>query len=382
MIFIFSHKISSLLEHNFIFNKKKKKIIYNLNQEKNFIRKCTKGIVIFIFHIFKKKKEVEIVDQIIIRGSNSNKNITGILSKNYGSKDKNILVVSMVSPVKDFFGRRPVLLAKEKNNVTGCVGFFTIQKKTIYFFKKGGRKILKNRLCYIFEDNCPSFMGKNNEFFIQKAFFGKRILICYQNNILITEIINKRLKTILILICSFDKISDIDSNFNFLMISDVTRGLKFFKFCPDLEKHKVVFENFEENNIVESKFLNLFSFYIINKIGNLKFFKINVSKNKENTNCFKTVSLTAGAPKKIYFSKINSIFFGVQKKFPRIFFASYDGTLGIIYLISKKKDIEILMDILLLVDWKKKKAKYKFIDYFFGTYNFFYSKFLKKTKIL
>ena len=112
----------------------------------------------------------------------------------------------------------------------------------------------------------------------------------------------KKIENLLICLASSTKVSDVDAKLNYIIVTDIFKGLKFFKFCQASDKFLLCFENTNETLIRGCKILNLSLFSIFNKMGCLKFFRINFRKSQKIKNT------------KIHFSEIFCINFYTQLK--------------------------------------------------------------------
>lgn len=323
---IFNQEPSDSIFHNSIYNQKEKKKSFFIRKEGISSQENVSGLSVISFKVSNKGRSTKTFfsDNLKIRGSSGNKIISGVSSKNYLMEKNHVLFISMIDFERYFSKNNRFDISKEQDEPFYFLAVFSLKKTIIYDFLKGGRKYSEERIYYLFEKYFSSVCFQKPTFLVKNISLGNRSILCKDNFILIVELAKKRIENLLICLASSTKVSDVDAKLNYIIVADIFKGLKFFKFCQASDKFLLCFENTNETLIRGCKILNLSLFSIFNKMGCLKFFRINFRKSQKIKNT------------KIDFSVIFCINFHTQLKEIKLKFTKNKFQISKIFVYSKE----------------------------------------------
>jgi hypothetical protein len=328
----FNQEPSNSIFHNSIYNQKKKKKSFYIRKEGISTQENLSGLSVISFNVSKKGRNSKTFfsDNLKIRGSSGDKIISGMSFKNYLVEKNKVLFISMIDFEKDFSKNIRFDISKEQDEPFYFLAIFSIKKTKIYDFVKGGRKYYEERIYYLFEKYFSSVCNQKPIFYVKNIFIGNRNILCKDNFILIVELMKKKIENLLICLSSLTKISDVDSKLNYIIVADIFRGLKLFKFCQASHKFLLCFEDINETLIRGCKILNLSLFSIFNKMGCLKFFRINYTRNHKISNTKMYFSIIFCIDLHTKLTEIKPNFTKNKSQEIRIFVYSREGFFGVI----------------------------------------------------
>jgi hypothetical protein len=367
-VLIFRENFSNFYDHQFnLKNYKKNKFDLALNHKTSPFNWIS-GLCLLSFEKlnFLLGSKNKILDLLVIRGSNSKKVIANSITKNFLELKKNIILVCFEISKQSINHAKPMILTNEQLNSSLSIGAFHISENWNFFPQKGGRVKKLQMFIYLFENFLPIFSHAFSFCLMSKILFGQRFICGFDKTIMIFEIEPNVIKNILNFTGSSQIISKINVLGNFLYIFDEIQGFKIFKFNSYLHSIKLIVEKNDINCIEDCIVLDPITFLIINRLGNIYFFRIRknlIESHQKLTgvcdklNIISLAELETDCPwkKLLVFSSSNSFL-----KKSTIIIANQCGTLGTLLIIPEKNVIPTLYKIYNFINLYEKKKNFVF----------------------
>nr|UXY86859.1 splicing factor 3b subunit 3 [Cryptomonas paramecium] len=151
---------------------------------------------------------------------------------------------------------------------------FRIMKKLKYIKKKGGKIFFQDKMVFVFKTLFYLKKTSGNPLYIFKNLFKKRLVLFNNKIIIIAEIKLNKIQIIFQINSLFLHLIDIDIYKNKFLTIDIIEGFKIFNLKSDFQRFMLFAKIIHFNFLTCGKFLDMITFIISDKLGNVCFFRI------------------------------------------------------------------------------------------------------------